>query len=141
MGADAVVNYKTTPDWDKPARDFTGGSGGSRRRGGRRGNPAAHQGRSARGTYRADRGSDRRGRVGSASDHDEAVRLQGIYVGSREMFEDMNRAIAVAGMRPVLDRVFPFAETVTAMRYLESGAHFGKIGIRFLIAWSGQPIS
>ncbi len=46
------------------------------------------------------------------------------------MFEEMNRAIAVSGMHPVVDRVFEFAEIRDAMTYLESGAHFGKVCIR-----------
>jgi NADPH:quinone reductase-like Zn-dependent oxidoreductase len=58
------------------------------------------------------------------------VRVQGIYVGSREMFEAMNRAIALHRLRPVVDRVFAFQEIRDALRYMESGAHFGKIGIR-----------
>ena len=58
------------------------------------------------------------------------VRVQGIYVGSREMFEAMNRAIALHKLRPVVDRVFAFAEIREALRYMESGAHFGKICLR-----------
>jgi NADPH:quinone reductase-like Zn-dependent oxidoreductase len=58
------------------------------------------------------------------------VRLQGIYVGSREMFEAMNRAIALHQLRPVVDRVFPMAEVQEALRYLESGSHFGKVCLR-----------
>ena len=46
------------------------------------------------------------------------------------MFEEMNRAIEAAGMRPVIDRVFDFEQTIEAMRYMESGSHFGKICIR-----------
>ncbi len=57
--------------------------------------------------------------------------VRGIYVGSREMFEAMNRAVALHAMRPVVDRVFPFAEAAAAYRYLESGAHFGKVTISF----------
>lgn len=45
------------------------------------------------------------------------------------MFEAMNRAIALRRMRPVIDRVFPFAETHAAFKYMESAAHFGKIVI------------
>ena len=55
--------------------------------------------------------------------------LRGIYVGSREMFEDMNRAIAQAGLKPVVDRVFPYEQAPEAYRHLESGAHFGKVVI------------
>lgn len=59
----------------------------------------------------------------------KGVRVQGILVGSREMFERMNRAIALHRLHPVIDRVFPFAEAREALRYMESGAHFGKIVI------------
>jgi NADPH:quinone reductase-like Zn-dependent oxidoreductase len=59
----------------------------------------------------------------------KGVRVQGILVGSREMFERMNRAIALHRLRPVVDRLFPFAEAREALRYLESGAQFGKIVI------------
>ncbi len=57
------------------------------------------------------------------------VRLQGIFVGSREMFEAMNRAIVTHELRPVVDRVFPFDQAREAMRYMESGMHFGKVCI------------
>jgi NADPH:quinone reductase-like Zn-dependent oxidoreductase len=43
----------------------------------------------------------------------------------------MNRAISLHKTRPVVDRVFPFADAVAAYRYLESGAHFGKVVIGF----------
>ena len=59
-----------------------------------------------------------------------AVRVQGIYVGSREMFEAMSRAIAVNGIKPVIDRVFPFDQAAEAFRLMESGGHFGKIVVR-----------
>src|SRR5262249_57666218 len=59
----------------------------------------------------------------------KSVALQGIFVGSREMFEEMNRAMAINGVHPVIDRVFPFAQARDAYRYLESGTHFGKVCI------------
>ena len=57
------------------------------------------------------------------------LRLLGITVGSREMFEAMNRAITVNELRPVIDRVYPFEQARDALHYLESAAHFGKIVI------------
>ncbi len=60
----------------------------------------------------------------------KSVRISGIYVGSREMFETMNRAVALHQLRPVVDRVFPFSAAVDAFRCMESAAHFGKIVIR-----------
>lgn len=57
------------------------------------------------------------------------VRLQGLLVGSREGFERMNRAIAVSGLRPVVDRVFGFGEAREAFELMASGGHVGKICI------------
>jgi NADPH:quinone reductase-like Zn-dependent oxidoreductase len=59
-----------------------------------------------------------------------SVRVQGIYVGSVEMFEEMNRAISLHKMRPAIDRVFAFEQARDALHYMESGRHFGKIAIR-----------
>jgi NADPH:quinone reductase-like Zn-dependent oxidoreductase len=60
----------------------------------------------------------------------KAVRLQGIFVGSRTMFEEMIKAIDVAKLKPVVDRVFEFDKAREAMEYMKSGAHFGKVVIR-----------
>jgi NADPH:quinone reductase-like Zn-dependent oxidoreductase len=58
------------------------------------------------------------------------VNVQGIYVGSTQMFEAMNAAIAANRLKPVIDRVFGFDEVPAALRHMEAGAHFGKIVIR-----------
>ena len=60
----------------------------------------------------------------------KSIRLQGIYTGSRAMFEDMNKAITVNKLKPVIDRVFEFDEIGEALKYMESGSHFGKIVVR-----------
>lgn len=52
-----------------------------------------------------------------------------VHVGSREMFEDMNRSIAAHAIRPVIDSVFPFDQAHQAYRRLQSGEHFGKVVI------------
>ena len=57
------------------------------------------------------------------------ARVQGIAVGHRRAFEEMNRAIEIHGLRPVIDRCFPFADVREAFDYLDQGA-FGKIVIR-----------
>jgi len=59
------------------------------------------------------------------------ARLQGINVGSREMFEAMNRAIAANGLRPVIDSVYSFDQAIAAFAKLGEGRHFGKIAIAF----------
>ena len=59
----------------------------------------------------------------------KSLSVRGIYVGSREMFEDMNRAISLHGLRPVIDRVFSFAEAREAFKHMQVASHFGKIVI------------
>jgi NADPH:quinone reductase-like Zn-dependent oxidoreductase len=59
----------------------------------------------------------------------KALRMIGVYVGSRDMFEDMNAAIESSGLRPVVDRVFEFAEARSALKFMQSGSHFGKVVI------------
>lgn len=53
--------------------------------------------------------------------------LHGLSVGSRQDFEDRPRAIDQNGIRPVIDRVFPFDEAAAAFRYIESTQHLGKV--------------
>lgn len=60
----------------------------------------------------------------------KAIRLQGIFTGSRQTFEDMNRAISVNKLKPVIDRVFEFDEVPEAFRHMETASHFGKIVIK-----------
>jgi NADPH:quinone reductase-like Zn-dependent oxidoreductase len=59
------------------------------------------------------------------------LRLRGVFVGHRGSFEDMNRAIALHGFRPTIDRVFPLAQAVDAIQAFASARHFGKIVIDF----------
>jgi NADPH:quinone reductase-like Zn-dependent oxidoreductase len=59
------------------------------------------------------------------------LRVQGIFVGSREMFEAMNHAIALHKLRPVVDKVFAFDDAPAAYELMERGGHFGKIVIKF----------
>jgi len=58
------------------------------------------------------------------------VHLRGIYVGSRLHFEEMNRAISEAKLKPVVDQAFSFEEARPALEKMQAGAHFGKIAIR-----------
>ncbi len=60
-----------------------------------------------------------------------SVRLQGIYVGSRAMFERMNRAIEFHKIKPVIDKVFPWTDYKKALQYMEGQSHFGKICLQF----------
>ena len=57
------------------------------------------------------------------------IRIQGVFVGPRETFEEMNRAIAQHQFKPVIDKVFPYDEARQALEYVASGSHFGKVCI------------
>jgi NADPH:quinone reductase-like Zn-dependent oxidoreductase len=128
LGAAAGVNYKSNSDWDKWARAQTGagvdhvievGGAGTLER-----------------SIRAVRTGGHIALIGVLAGQGtvnplpllmKSIRLRGIFVGSRSMFEDMNRAIAAGQLRPVIDRTFPFADFPAALKHLESGSHFGKI--------------
>jgi NADPH:quinone reductase-like Zn-dependent oxidoreductase len=58
-----------------------------------------------------------------------ASSLHGIFVGDRDMFEEMNRAIIINRIAPVIDRVFPFEEAPAAYTFQASGAFVGKVVI------------
>lgn len=134
LGADVGINYNTTPDWDKRAKELTGGIGVDHivEVGG-----AGTFGRS----LRAIKIGGHIGLIGNLSGNAtevnlvqilmQNVRVQGILVGSRDTFESMNRAIALHEMRPVIDRVFVFDEARQAFEHMASGSHFGKICIKF----------
>jgi NADPH:quinone reductase-like Zn-dependent oxidoreductase len=59
----------------------------------------------------------------------QTLSVRGVYVGSVAMFEDMNRAMTLHGLKPAIDRVFPFEQTREALGYLASARHFGKVVI------------
>jgi NADPH:quinone reductase-like Zn-dependent oxidoreductase len=129
LGAAAGTNYRTNPDWDKWAREQTGGVGvdqvvevggaGTLERSVKAVRFGGHV--SLIGVLAG------AGTFNPISVLMKAVTVQGIFVGSRAMFEDMNRFIAAKGIRPVIDRTFPFGQAAEAFRYLESGSHFGKV--------------
>ena len=133
LGADETINYKKTPDWDKEVFRLTGRVGVDHvvEVGGAGTLPKSLN------AVRMGGGISMIGVLAGGSGLDPArvlmksVRLQGIFVGSRQMFEDMNRAIALNGLRPVIDRIFSFEKAREALEYMESGSHFGKIVLKF----------
>jgi NADPH:quinone reductase-like Zn-dependent oxidoreductase len=129
IGADDVINYREREDWDKAVLELTGKIGVDHVV------EVGGAGTLAR-SVRAVRYGGHIAMIGvltSGADFSptpllmKGVRLQGILVGSRRMFEDMNSAIEKGGLRPVIDKTFAFAEVKEALRYMESGAHFGKV--------------
>ena len=133
LGASHGINYKSTPDWEKAAMHFTGGRGVDQ---------VVEVG--GAGTLTRSFGAIRvggkisliGGLSGPATELNPGLILarranvQGISVGSTQMFEVMNRAIATNGIKPVIDKVFGFDEVQAAYKHMASGAHLGKIVIR-----------
>ena len=132
LGVDETINYKKREDWDVAIRELTGKNG------------ADHvievggAGTLAK-SINAVRIGGHVALIGALTGPAgfsptavfmKAIRLQGIFVGSREMFLDLNKAVNTAKLEPVIDRVFAFDEVREALRYMESGAHFGKIVVK-----------
>ena len=131
LGAAHGVNYKATPEWDKAVVELTGSGvdhvvevGGP--------------GTLAR-SLRAIRVGGKITLIGVLAGAAEInpmlifsrrANVQGISVGSTQMFEAMNRAIAASGLKPIIDKVFAFGEAPAAYRHLQSAQHFGKVVIR-----------
>jgi len=132
LGAEHVLNYRQEPAWGRRVRELTGGRGvdlvvevG--------GVGTLDQ------SLRAVRAGGTVAMIGVLAGGKEPlnilpavmkqVRMQGVLVGHRDGFEAMNRAIESSGMRPVVDRVFPFDDAPAAFSYLASGEHFGKVVI------------
>jgi NADPH:quinone reductase-like Zn-dependent oxidoreductase len=132
LGAAETFNSKTVPDWQDRVRAATGGRGADHVLD-VTGGETTSKSLAALGTgghiaiigARSGPGGelDRRQILG------KGLRVSGINVGSRAMFEAMNRAIAVARLVPVVDRVFPFRDAVAAYREFGTGGHFGKVVI------------
>lgn len=132
LGADHVINYKSEPEWEKHVLELTNGLG-------------------------ADKVVDLAG-VGTLSHSYKAVgpagevlvigvlsrpegdlspyplmmkgaTVRGIFVGGREHFEGLIKAVAVNHLKPVIDKIFNFSESPLAYEYLKSAQHFGKVAI------------
>jgi NADPH:quinone reductase-like Zn-dependent oxidoreductase len=129
LGLDAGLNYRETPAWERWAMDQTGGEGVDL---------VVEVG--GIGTLPRSLGAIRMGGViaqigvlaGPADPlplalilHKQA-RIQGIYVGSRKDFEEMNRAISLAALRPVTES-FPWSQAREVMARMETASHFGKL--------------
>ncbi|WP_300456762.1 NAD(P)-dependent alcohol dehydrogenase [Accumulibacter sp.] len=133
LGADATINYRTTPEWSKPAREITDGRGFDHivELGGEKTLPQS---------LRCIRPGGTLSMIGVLSGSSlstplgliitRQVRLQGITVGHRDGLEAMMRAFAQHRLPVVVDRVFEFDELKEALSYLQSGAQFGKICLR-----------
>ena len=129
MGLDAGLNYSDNPDWHRWAHDQTGGDGVDLVV------EVGGLGTLAR-SLRAIRMGGTIAQIGVLATGTEAIplglilhkwsRIHGIYVGSRKDFQDMNRAIALAELRPVGEE-FDWSQAREVLERMEEGSHFGKM--------------
>ena len=134
MGADHLVNYKTTPAWSGPVREATGGRGADfiMEVGG---------GGTIQESMKAIRIGGHIAIIGVVAGAGDpfnpaalignSAKLQGLSVGSRDMFEAMCRAIELHKIAPVVDKVFPWTDAKAAFSAMAGGEHFGKIVLQF----------
>jgi NADPH:quinone reductase-like Zn-dependent oxidoreductase len=132
LGASETVNYAATPEWGDRVLELTGGAGVDHVV--EVGGPGTTDE-----SIRATRPGGTVSLVGVLTGlgaridpHPIALkglRVHGIRVGSRTMFEELNRAIAANELRPVIDRVFPFEQAREALRHLRQAGHVGKVVI------------
>ena len=132
LGADAVIDSRRNPEWGKAVRDATGGRGAdlivetmgpdtieqSMRAVGLHGQVMLLI---ARGVHKPDI------QISAQAYGATMATIRRIFVGSRDSFEAMNRAIAQHRIRPVIDRVFPFSAVHDAFEYFMRGNSFGKV--------------
>jgi NADPH:quinone reductase-like Zn-dependent oxidoreductase len=129
LGASDGINYRATPDWDAEALRLTANLGVDE---------IVEVG--GAGTFARSLNAVRLGGcisligvlTGAAEINPtpimrKSLSVRGIYVGSREMFDAMNRAITLHHLVPVIDRIFPFSDAKAAFRHMEGASHFGKI--------------
>ena len=132
LGLHEIINYRTTPKWDARVRELTAGRGADLVV--EVGGPGSLATSIAAIRYAGHISVV--GNVAGKATIDpgtlfaKRASMCGIQVGSRDMFEAMIRAIEVARLQPVIDRVFDFADARAAYEYLASGRHFGKSVIR-----------
>ncbi|MFC4595796.1 zinc-dependent alcohol dehydrogenase family protein [Sphingobium tyrosinilyticum] len=132
LGAAHTVNYRTHPDWGAEVKkavgsagvDFVLGVGGA-------GNLAQSLDAIGLGGHIAIVGM-----LGGAEEvlpfralTGKNAKLQGVSVGNRAMFGRMAAAIEQHAIKPVIDKVYPFAEAIEAFRAMKAGDLFGKIVI------------
>lgn len=132
LGADETINYVNTPEWSTEARRLTGGEGVDLvlEVGGEKTVAQSVAAVRPQGTVVVIGAvSGVGGGIGPRTLIPGATRVQGIYVGSRRMHEELARFVELHRISPVVDRTFGFAVTPDAYHYFQAGKHFGKVAI------------
>lgn len=132
LGAAEGVNYRQHPEWQTEVRALTGGRGVDHvvEVGGPGTLPRSVEAARQGGHIHLIGVLTGGGTIDPATVLRRGVVMRGIYVGSRQMFEAMNQAIALHRITPVIDRVFDFESAKDAYRHLQGQGHVGKVVIR-----------
>ena len=130
LGASDVVNYKTHENWDEEVMRVTGDKGVD----------CVVEVGGAGTLQRSMNAIGRGGKIGligvlsqgQSNPHTLMLKggsLHGIFVGDRTLFEQLVAAVNANRIKPVIDKVFPFAEAKDAFRHAQSGDFMGKVVI------------
>ncbi|SNR34488.1 MULTISPECIES: zinc-dependent alcohol dehydrogenase family protein [Hymenobacter] len=132
LGADQLINYKTTPNWEEEVRTLTQGRGATY--------VVEVAGQLARSIKALQPGGTifQIGAVGGPNDEAPNLgmlpintqRLQGIYVGSTQMLSDLFTAFDRNNLKPIISKTFGFDQAKEALAFMGSGSHFGKIVVQ-----------
>lgn len=131
LGADHCINYQTHPNWGEVALEITGGRGVDHviEVGGEQTFEKSINCTRVYGTISV---------IGIVSGFNipfsllaalNMLTINGIYVGSVEMFQDMLAFMHKHNIQPVIDRTFDFEHALDAFRHLASAKHLGKVVI------------
>lgn len=131
LGADETINYHDNPDWEAVVQDLTDGAGVNQVvEVGGAGTLQKSIAAAGFGAHIGLIGVLTEGQINPNPVLRKSIHLSGIYVGSREMFINMNAAIAANKMKPIIDQTFEFEEARSAYHAMGENEHFGKIVIR-----------
>ena len=133
LGADEVINYIKTPNWQNKILELTNGEGVD----------LALE-ISWADVEKTIEGMKLGGKImiigllGGATTNlsvfgimQKSLSVSGIQVGSKASFESMNKSIEINNIKPVVDTVFDLSQLSEALDYFEKGKHFGKIVLNF----------
>lgn len=130
LGASETINYRDNPDWEREVLDLTNGLGVdvTLEVGGGGTLAKSITATKAGGTVSLV-GVLAGGTIDPTLVMRKSIRLQGVYVGSREMFASMNAAITANDMHPIIDQTFAFDDAPAAYHAMRAAGHFGKLVI------------
>jgi NADPH:quinone reductase-like Zn-dependent oxidoreductase len=133
LGADHCINYKTTPAWEKTVLDLTDGLGADHviDTGGVGTLPRSYVAVGSGGLVSVIGVMTRpEGDLSPYPLMTKGAMVRGIFVGGREHFEGLMKAVVVNKLHPVIDKAFDFDASIEAFKYLKSAQHVGKVVIK-----------